>query len=139
MDPEINAIEFSVVKRVEVDHAVASTEVKADDDANGDAGDAGEGGTRHTLSPAQSVPSGLHCPYGISSAEEANAKGRDTSISGNVLVLEDFDYGRLGNRFVALSRSVSLGFCCKSKLVSTAAKASIRKLYSGINVCYRRQ
>ena len=64
-------------------------------------------------------PQSLSCPYIIPAEEEAEARGRDASISGNLLVVSDFKMARMGNRFVALSRSLSLGFCCKSKLVST--------------------
>lgn len=59
------------------------------------------------------------CPYVIRTEEEADARGRNASISGNVLVVRDVKSGRLGNHFLAISLALSLGFCCRSKLVST--------------------
>lgn len=46
---------------------------------------------------------------------------RDPAIPGNVLTVDDFRFGRLGNRFWALGVNLKLGYCCKSKLVSAAS------------------
>ncbi|CAM9921042.1 unnamed protein product [Ectocarpus sp. 12 AP-2014] len=74
------------------------------------------------------VPFSSSCPYAIPAEEEAHEKsGRggddgNTSAPGNVVVVTDFNYCRLGNRFISMSRSLSLGYCCKSRLVSLPPK-----------------
>ncbi|CAM9822671.1 unnamed protein product [Ectocarpus fasciculatus] len=55
---------------------------------------------------------------------------RDPAIPGNVLTVDDFRFGRLGNRFWALGVNLKLGYCCKSKLVSLPPKDD--KLAPGI-------
>lgn len=114
---ESNAIEFTAAEHVEIGHALNIAGV-ADDDVP-DGGNAGDDRTEESRSPVRVLTSSPSCPYIAPIEEEAGARGRDPSISGNVVVLEDFNYSRLGNRFVTLSRSLSLGFCCKSKLVSS--------------------
>lgn len=49
---------------------------------------------------------------------------RDPAIPGNVLTVDDFRFGRLGNRFWALGVNLKLGYCCKSKLVSAGRRVS---------------
>ncbi|CAN0085914.1 unnamed protein product, partial [Ectocarpus sp. 4 AP-2014] len=68
------------------------------------------------------------CPFVIPPEEEGHERsgrggdGENTSAPGNVVVVTDFNYCRLGNRFISMSRSLSLGYCCKSKLVSLPPK-----------------
>lgn len=50
---------------------------------------------------------------------------RDPAIPGNVLTVDDFRFGRLGNRFWALGVNLKLGYCCKSKLVSAGRLVNI--------------
>ena len=92
------------------------------DSAVSDCG-AGDGDAAPSLRAGQVPPSSTDCPYIIPTEEGAGTRGRDASIPGSVIVVKDFNYARLGNRFVALGHSLSLGFCCKSNLVSTPAYA----------------
>ncbi|CAB1107139.1 unnamed protein product [Ectocarpus sp. CCAP 1310/34] len=68
------------------------------------------------------VPFSSSCPYAIPSEEEARERSGNTSAPGNVVVVTDFNYCRLGNRFTSMSRSLSLGYCCKSRLLSLPPK-----------------
>ncbi|CAN0058419.1 unnamed protein product [Ectocarpus sp. 6 AP-2014] len=74
------------------------------------------------------APFSSSCPYAIPAEEEQHERsdrggdGANTSVPGNVVVVTDFDYCRLGNRFISMSRSLSLGYCCKSRLVSLPPK-----------------
>lgn len=85
-------------------------------------GGAGEGGA---VDAVQRFSPNASCPYAISTEEEAYARGRDPAVGGNVLVVKSFDFvfrgGHvgIGNYFTTASINLSLGFCCKSKLVST--------------------
>eukprot|EP00752_Nemacystus_decipiens_P015176 g13516.t1 len=65
------------------------------------------------------------CPYIISTEGEVDARRRDTFSAGNVLIIEDLRGGRLGNRFLIVSYGLSLGFCCKSRLVSLPPKDGV--------------
>ncbi|CAM9534007.1 unnamed protein product [Ectocarpus sp. 13 AM-2016] len=61
------------------------------------------------------------CPYVLRTPEE-RLRMRDPAIPGSVLTVDDFRFGRLGNRFWALGVNLKLGYCCKSKLVSLPPK-----------------
>lgn len=70
-----------------------------------------------------------NCPYIIPTEQEAHARSRDPyAWRSNELVVKDFDFGRLGNRYMSLARSLRLGFCCKSRLVSTPILAFVCRL-----------
>ncbi|CAM9229439.1 unnamed protein product [Ectocarpus sp. 12 AP-2014] len=74
------------------------------------------------------APFSSSCPYAIRAEDEGHERsgrggdGGNTSAPGNVVVVTDFNYCRLGNRFISMSRSLSLGYCCKSSLVSLPPK-----------------
>ncbi|CBJ33259.1 hypothetical protein Esi_0450_0011 [Ectocarpus siliculosus] len=74
------------------------------------------------------APFSSSCPYAILAEEEGHERsdrggdGGNTSAPGNVVVVTDFNYCRLGNRFLSMGRSLSLGYCCKSRLVSLPPK-----------------
>ena len=54
------------------------------------------------------------CPYALSNYTEDTSKFNP----GNVIELTHFDGGRTGNRFMTISGYLSMGVCCKSKLVT---------------------
>ncbi|CAM9816417.1 unnamed protein product, partial [Scytosiphon promiscuus] len=47
---------------------------------------------------------------------------RSAAETNNVLTVTNFNYSRLGNRFISLARNLGLGYCCKSRLVSLPPK-----------------
>ncbi|CAM9834683.1 unnamed protein product [Ectocarpus fasciculatus] len=109
-------------------HGIADNRdvVELDEAANFGMRREGRGGERRL--PV--APFDSSCPYAIPPEEERHERsGRDggggvgtSSMPGNVVVVNDFDYCRLGNRFISMSRSLSLGYCCKSRLVSLPPK-----------------
>ena len=74
------------------------------------------------------------CPYIIPTQEEADARSSDLYYYGNVLVVDSFNYGRMGNRFLTLNKNLSVGYCCKSKLVS-ASVAFTCKYVAYVCIC----
>eukprot|EP00903_Cladosiphon_okamuranus_P020100 g18458.t1 len=120
---ESSASSLLTTEHVDFEHAESATEET--NHAHADDGDADDARTKRSLGSAQFLPSRPSCPYIIPTEEDADRRGHDASVPGNVLVLQNFNYSRLGNRFVTLSRNLSLGFCCKSKLVSLPAKDDV--------------
>eukprot|EP00903_Cladosiphon_okamuranus_P010925 g10319.t1 len=66
-------------------------------------------------------PSNPDCPYILRTPQERSSQ-RDPSIPGNFLHVQNFNYGRMGNRFGSLSQNLRLGYCCQSKLVCLPPK-----------------
>lgn len=65
------------------------------------------------------------CQYAVEDEEEALAKGLDPSVAGTTINITDLYYGRLGNHFTTASRFLSLGYCCRAKLVTLPPKDPI--------------
>ncbi|CAM9267666.1 unnamed protein product [Ectocarpus sp. 12 AP-2014] len=57
------------------------------------------------------------CPYAITNAKVAQRQRHDSTIEGNVVKVTHLQFGRTGNRFMAVYRNLALGYCCKSKQV----------------------
>lgn len=74
---------------------------------------------------APDSPSFPDCPYFIPTQEEAFARGRNPSIPGNALRVEEIRLGRMGNLVLALGRALNLGVCCKSKMVNAVQNPSL--------------
>ncbi|CAM9239044.1 unnamed protein product [Laminaria digitata] len=65
------------------------------------------------------------CQYAVQNEEEALARGRDPSVPGTTVNVTNMIAGRLGNHFTIASRYLSLGYCCKAKLVTLPPKDPI--------------
>ncbi|CAM9503420.1 unnamed protein product, partial [Ectocarpus fasciculatus] len=65
------------------------------------------------------------CPYAVQTEKEALSRGHSSTDPGNVFEVTGFGFARLGNHFVALYRTLTLGFCCKSKMVTLPPKDDI--------------
>lgn len=84
---------------------------------------------------SQQFVSSPGCPYIISTEEDALAEGRDPDVLGNAVFSDHLNHGRMGNHYKMVSNILRVGFCCKSKLVSTpplafllaVTNASLRK------------
>ncbi|CAN0449753.1 unnamed protein product, partial [Ectocarpus sp. 12 AP-2014] len=65
------------------------------------------------------------CPYAVPTEIEAISRGHNSSDPGNVIKVTSFKFARMGNRFIALYRTLTLGYCCKSKMVTLPPKDDI--------------
>ncbi|CAM9291812.1 unnamed protein product, partial [Ectocarpus fasciculatus] len=65
------------------------------------------------------------CPYAVPTQKEALSRGQRSTDPGNVIDITSFNSGRMGNHFIALYRTLTLGFCCKSKMVTLPPKDDI--------------
>ncbi len=116
---EINDVgfRFGVAEHVTIEQAKTNTESTDDDVSEGRAGDTG---AEHGIDPVQVFAPSPSCPYIIPSEEKAYARGRDPYLwRNNVVVVENYKFERMGNHYATASNNLRVGFCCKSKLVST--------------------
>lgn len=65
------------------------------------------------------------CPYAIPDAKTAIRERHDSKIEGNVVKVTHLEFGRTGNRFMAVIRNLALGYCCKSKQVNDSGIAAL--------------
>ena len=65
------------------------------------------------------------------------APGDDSSIPGNVLLVREIRFGRMGNHLIGMANDFQLGYCCKSKMVSSESTFRARLIRDATEKFFR--
>jgi len=84
-----------------------------------------------------SVDMSLQCIFAMFDAWH-NTPGEDSSIPGNVLLVREIHFGRMGNRLGGMANTFQVGYCCKSKVVSLTPTMDAMHAWALGSACRRK-